>query len=224
MLKYTHPGSFGTYPRAIQTVQRHYQDLAESMPDPFIRWLEPANFDKSREAISNLLNVPQNECVFVVNASTGLNVILRNIVYEPDDVLVYLATGYGAVEKTIVSIMETTPLRSVKVEYEMPISHGELVRRFKETVNKIKEAGKKKVKVAVFDTVASVPGVRLPFEELVKVCHEEGILSVIDGAHAVGQIHVDLGALQPDFFVSNCHKYVPFLIDPICFYFYFFVV
>lgn len=60
--------------------------------------------------------------------------------------------------------------------------------------------------MAVFDTVVSAPGVRLPFERLVGVCRERGVLSLVDGAHGAGCVGMDLGGLDADFWVSNCHK------------------
>jgi selenocysteine lyase/cysteine desulfurase len=56
--------------------------------------------------------------------------------------------------------------------------------------------------VAVIDAIASNPGVLLPWEEMARICKEEGVYSLIDAAHAIGQISLDLSVSQPDFFVS----------------------
>ncbi|KAH2056042.1 hypothetical protein KXW51_001487 [Aspergillus fumigatus] len=122
--------SFGTYPVAVQTALRHFQSQVEARPDPFIRHIQPQLIDEARRAVASLLNVPTNECVFVKNASTGVNTVLRNLVFKQGDVLVYFDTVYGAVEKTLVSLTETTPLQLRKVQYQFPISHDELVRKW----------------------------------------------------------------------------------------------
>lgn len=156
--------------------------------------------------IARLVHAPVDECVFVKNASTGTNTVLRNLIFNQGDIVVYFATVYDAVYKTLLSLMETTPLQIRQVEYTFPITHAEIVRRFLEVVHSARRDGLT-VRAAVFDTIVSVPGVRFPFEELTKACREEGVLSIIDGAHGVGQIPLNLGELNPDFFVSNCHKY-----------------
>jgi selenocysteine lyase/cysteine desulfurase len=47
----------------------------------------------------------------------------------------------------------------------------------------------------------------MPWETLVQACKEMNILSLIDGAHGIGHIDLShLGEVDPDFFVSNCHK------------------
>ena len=146
-----------------------------------------------------------------------MNVVLRNLSFAPDDVLVYFGTVYGAVEKTITSLTETTPVTAHKITYDFPISHETLVQKFRTAIADIRAEGKN-AKIAVFDTVVSSPGFRFPFEDLVRTCREEDVLSLVDGAHGVGMIPLDLGMLRPDFFTSNCHKYV--LSFPITLYIY----
>lgn len=78
------PGSFGTSPRVIREKQREYQDQSEANPDPFIRYTYPKLSDQSREAISKVLNCPASTVVFVPNATTGVNTVLRNVVWNQD--------------------------------------------------------------------------------------------------------------------------------------------
>lgn len=40
----------------------------------------------------------------------------------------------------------------------------------------------------------------MPVDKLVALCKQEGVLSFIDGAHAMGQIPIDLKTLKPDFY------------------------
>jgi selenocysteine lyase/cysteine desulfurase len=199
-------GSYGTFPSSVRNAWHAYQDENESRPDYFFQRVHPKRIDVARRAIARLVRAPVDECVFVKNASTGTNTVLRNLIFNQADVVVYFATVYDAVYKNLASLMETTPLQIRRVEYTFPITHDEIVRRFLEVVHAAKKEGLT-VRAAVFDTIVSVPGARFPFEKLTRACREEGVLSIIDGAHGVGQIPLDLGELDPDFFVTNCHKY-----------------
>jgi selenocysteine lyase/cysteine desulfurase len=162
---------------------------------------------ESRRAIAKIVKAPVDECVFVKNASTGTNTVLRNLDYKPGDVIVYFATVYNAVEQALASLVETTPVQLRKVDYTFPITHDEIVKRFLVVVRKAKQEEGLNVRAAIFDTIVSVPGARFPFERLVKACKEESVLSIIDGAHGIGQISLNLGELSPDFLVTNCYKY-----------------
>lgn len=199
-------GSFGAFPRCIQDRQNELQSLAAERPDTFTVTDLPNLIDESREAVAPLLGAPVNDVVFVPNATTGINTVLRNLKWEEGDVIVHFSTIYGACEKTIANLGEMTPLvpRSILLEY--PIEDEEIVRRFRETVGKLRDKGGN-VRIAMFDTVLTFPGARMPWEELVKTCKELGVLSLIDGAHGIGHIDLThLGSVSPDFFVSNCHK------------------
>lgn len=200
-------GSFGTYPKSVREELRRFQDASEARPDSFIRYEYSSLLDKSREAMGKLLNAPTNSLVFVPNATTGINTVLRNLVFQPGEHILYFATIYGACERTVSYITETTPAKSVKIAYTYPVEDDWLVDAFKAKVKEVKAAGGS-VKIAIFDTIVSMPGVRMPFEKLTQACKELGVLSCIDGAHGVGHVKLDLGSLDPDFFVSNCHKWL----------------
>ena len=198
-------GSFGTYPKCVRDRLRTIQDGAEAKPDTWLRYEFPKQLDESRASLASFLHVPVSELVLVPNATTGVNTVLRSLVFEKDDIILYFSTLYGGCLKTVEYICETTAAEKVAVQIQYPIDDATLLTRFRDAVVKITESGKR-AKIALFDTISSLPGVCVPWEKLCGICNELGVLSMVDGAHGVGQIEVDLQASRPDFFVSNCHK------------------
>ncbi|TID20638.1 DNA ligase 4 [Venturia nashicola] len=201
-------GSFGAYPRYIQEKQDEFTKLCHERPDTFIVYDLPNLIDRSRLAIAPMLGVPVDEVVFVPNATTGVNTVLRNLKFLEGDVVLHFSTIYDACEKTLASISDMMPLACDSILLEYPIQDEEIVRKLKERIAKLRGQGKT-VRLCMFDTVLTFPGARLPWEALVRVCKEMDVLSLIDGAHGIGHIDLShLGEVGPDFFVSNCYKWL----------------
>ena len=200
-------GSYGTYPRPVQERLHQSQALSEARPDNFQRFDFPVMLDRSRVTMASFLNVPADEVVFVQNVTTAINVVLHNLQYKEGDVILHLSTLYGSVAKMIEYINESRGVESANVAVEYPINDDTLVSKFQMAIKRIKYGKwRRRVRIAIFDTISSLPGVRVPWERLVEVCREEGVLSLVDGAHGVGHIDLGLSKVQPDFFTSNCHK------------------
>ncbi|RYO76179.1 hypothetical protein DL766_007478 [Monosporascus sp. MC13-8B] len=204
-------GSFGSIPRVIQEELRRYQDQAEAKPDSFIRYELPTKIDEARKAVAELLNAPTDTVVFELNATMAVNTILRNLTWDDDcrDEILYFNSVYGACGKTIDYIIDSNAGRvaSREIPIVYPCEDGEIISAFQVAIQQSKSENKRP-KICLFDTVSSLPGVRFPFEKLTKECKETGVLSLVDGAQGIGMIDIDLTSLNPDFFLTNCHKWL----------------
>ncbi|KAI1299579.1 pyridoxal phosphate-dependent transferase [Xylaria venustula] len=204
-------GSFAAAPRDVIKQMRHHQDLCEAMPDTYRRYDFPVVLDENREAMAKLVNAPTDTIVFVPNATTGVNTVLHNLVWDEDgkDEIIYFSTVYGGCAKVIDSVVDSrlgkVSSRGINLTY--PCEDEVIVEQFRTALNDIANDGKR-AKICLIDTVSSMPGVSFPFEAITKACRDAGVLSLIDGAQGVGMINIDLEALDPDFFVSNCHKWL----------------
>jgi len=65
-----------------------------------------------------------------------------------------------------------------------------------------------RIGIASFSHIVSVPGIVLPIARLAALCRAHGILTLVDGAHAPGQIALDVEALGADVYVGNGHKWL----------------
>ncbi|KAL5338770.1 pyridoxal phosphate-dependent transferase [Aspergillus crustosus] len=208
-------GSFGTYPTHLLTTQRTFQIANESRPDIYIRYTQPSLLDNSRTALAKYLNTSVNEVILVRNATTGVNTILHNLVLTKTltdkDAVIYFEPVYGGVERSLLAIKEGWGVKLRKVKFTFPISEEDLVKKFTDVVEGARRDGLTP-RLAIFDTIVSNPGMRFPFEMFIKVCKELGVLSLIDGAHGVGHMKLDLGKGGnldgADFWTSNCHKWL----------------
>ncbi|RBA10028.1 Hercynylcysteine sulfoxide lyase [Fusarium proliferatum] len=204
-------GSFGTYPQAVRTKFREYQDASEARPDPFIRYEYPKILDENRAAVAKLLNAPVDSVVFVSNATTGVNTVYRNMKWNEDgkDVIISFSTIYEACGKVadyyVDYYNEKVTHREIELTY--PLDDDEIIKKFEDTVKKIESEGKR-VRICTFDVVSSRPGVVFPWEEMIKACRRLNVLSMVDGAQGIGMVKLDISAADPDFFVSNCHKWL----------------
>lgn len=204
-------GSFGTIPKAIRARRRQIQDLYEARPDPFIRVTYPPLLDESRAALAALVQAPINDIVLVGNATIGVNTVYKNLTWNEDgkDTILSFSTIYGACGKIEDWVVDTQKgkvgLREMELDY--PLEDDEIIAIFRDTVKALEAEGKR-ARICLFDVVTSSPGVRFPWEAMVAACKELGVLSLVDGAHSIGMIPLNLGAVQPDFFVTNCHKWL----------------
>jgi selenocysteine lyase/cysteine desulfurase len=90
---------------------------------------------------------------------------------------------------------------------QFPTSHAEILENWRKHIRLVTSEGNdlqqtRKV-VAVIDSIVANPGVRLPWKEMVAICKDAGVWSVVDAAHSIGQeVNLNLSEAKPDFWIS----------------------
>ncbi|KAI8060821.1 pyridoxal phosphate-dependent transferase [Gongronella butleri] len=197
-------GSYGTYPKILRDRHHHYQAQAEENPDRFYRREMFPLLDANRAALGKLMHCDANDLVFVTNATSGVNSTVRSLMTTPGDQLICFSTAYNAVASTLDYVRDTYKINVITVQLDYPLSDDDVLSKLSAAIQEADGP----IKLCVMDAITSVPGVRFPYERACALLREYGILSLVDAAHAVGQIPIDLSASDPDFFVTNCHKWL----------------
>ncbi|KAI1474570.1 putative aminotransferase family protein [Daldinia eschscholtzii] len=201
-------GSYGTIPVSVRRAHDVFRAEADAAPDPFIALEFHDRLVPHRALTAQALNCSNvDELVFVPNATTGSDTVLKNLDWKEGDVILCYERIYDSLGRGISWIEETHGVKVHVVRVAWPVSDDELVQAMVDAGRSINAEPGQRVRLAVIDTVVSMPGFRVPFERLVPALQAEGALVLVDGAHGIGHVDIDLSALNPDFLVTNLHKW-----------------
>jgi isopenicillin-N epimerase len=195
-------GSFGACPRPVFEAYQRWQLELERQPVEFLARRFASEMANAREALAAYVGAEADDLVYVSNATTGLNAVAKSIPLESGDEVLASDHEYGALDRTWQFVCEARGACYVRAPIATP------VRCPGDVVDAIWERVTPRTRLLFLSHITSPTGIVFPIAELVSRAREAGILSVIDGAHAPGQIPVDLGGLGADFYVGNCHKWM----------------
>ena len=195
-------GSFGAAPRTVVAAQRAWQDRMERQPSRFMNTVYPGAIRSAAAVLGAFLNADPDHLVFVDNATTGCNAVVRSLPLRKGDRIAILSHAYGAVHNTIRFVAEQTGAHIVRAAVPFPDPTEDAL------VAAIEGVLTPETKLAVLDHITSGSAIVLPMQRIVAACHAAGVKVLVDGAHAPGQIDLDLQAIGADWYVGNCHKWL----------------
>jgi isopenicillin-N epimerase len=195
-------GSFGATPLCVQAAQTQWRDRMEAQPSRFMRTVLPGALREAADALGGFLGVSGNDIAFVDNATAGCNAVLRSLSLHPGDELLVLTHGYNAVRNTVRFITERAGARMT--EAAIPF----LSRDDAAVVTAVAAALTPRTRLAVIDHITSASAFVLPLTPIVAACRAAGVPVLVDGAHAPGQIDLNVSAIGADYYTGNCHKWL----------------
>lgn len=101
-------------------------------------------------------------------------------------------------------------LRGAKyVEFALPLplrDEQQVLDAFDAEVSRLQSAGVR-VRLALVDAITSPTSIVLPWQRVCALLRRRGFLSLVDGAHALNHVELDLSSSPCDYLVTNCHKW-----------------
>lgn len=195
-------GAFGACPLPVLEAQQQLREQLEREPLRFFeREFEPL-LDEARTALARFIGADIGGLVFVPNATTGVNCVLRSLHFNPGDELLTTNHEYNASRNALEFVADRADARIVVAPVPFPLESS------MEVVEAVMQRVSAKTKLVLLDHVTSQTGLVFPIEDLVKRLSELGIETLVDGAHAPGMVPLNLDELGASYYTGNCHKWL----------------
>ncbi len=211
-ITYLNHGTVGAPPRRVLTAQQAIRDEIERQPSAFLlRELSSTTFGLPRRErprlrsaaaeVAAFLGARGEDLVFVDNATTGINAVLRSFPLGEGDEILITDHAYGAIANAA-SFYAHERGATVRIAELPPASRGRGA--FADAVSSVIGP---RTRLAIVDHVTSESALVLPIEEITARCHERGVAVLVDGAHAPGALALDVPAIGADWYAANLHKW-----------------
>jgi isopenicillin-N epimerase len=195
-------GSFGATPRPVFEVYQEWQRRLEWQPVQFLGTDIADYLASARQALGSYLNAHPDDLVYVPNATFGVNVIARSLNLGPDDEVLTTDHEYGACDNTWLFLSGKKGFRYVRQAISLPATTPEVL------LEQLWQGVTPRTKVIYLSHITSPTALTFPVAAICARARAEGILTLIDGAHAPGQLPLDMDVIGADFYTGNCHKWL----------------
>jgi isopenicillin-N epimerase len=195
-------GSFGATPIAVLEYQQALRERMEKQPVRFLARNLERMLDVVREKLANFLETDAEDLVFIPNATTGINTVLRSLTFASDDEILITNHTYNACRNAAQFVAERAGAKIVLASVPFPIESPQ------QAIDAVLEKVSPKTKLVLLDHVTSPTALIFPLESLIKQLSDRSIDTLIDGAHAPGFLSLDLRTLGATYYAGNCHKWL----------------
>jgi isopenicillin-N epimerase len=199
---YLNHGSFGACPRPVFETYQNWQRTLEQEPVQFLGIHAAEHLLKARGTLADLVGCRAEDLVYFPNPTTAINMVARSLDLQPGDEILTTDHEYGAMDRTWRFICQATGARIVRQSIHLPLPPAEGI------VDGLWSRVSARTRLVFLSHITSQTALTLPVQAVCTRARKAGILSIVDGAHAPGQLPLDLEAVGADLYTGACHKWL----------------
>ncbi len=198
-------GSVGCTPWPVLRAMIAHLLEGETFREPAYPWFgyeENARLRELRDALAAFVGCRRDELALVRNATEANNVVCNGLDMQPGDEVLLTDQEHPGGR----CCWEQKAARfGIRLNYvtlpKPPATAEEIVERFERALTPA-------TKIIAFSHITTVTGVVLPVQEICALARRRGVLTHVDGAHAIGQLPLHLHELGCDFYAASPHKWL----------------
>ncbi len=200
-LVFLNHGSFGACPREVFEQFQQWQLALERNPVEFLGRRSAGLLRQARETLAAYLGASADDLVFVTNATQGVNIVAQSLRLAPGDEVLAGDHEYGACDAAWQLVCRQRGAHYRRVPVPLPFDPDTWAQR-------LLVAATPRTRLVFASHISSTTALVFPVAELCALARQKGLLTLVDGAHAPGQVELDLEAVAADFYTGNCHKWL----------------
>lgn len=158
--------------------------------------------DEARSQLAAFVGAEADELVFVPNATTGVNAVLRSLSFSSSDEVLTTNLEYNACRNALDFVASRTGAKVVVATVPFPLDSPNQV------VEAVIERVSPRTRLVLLDHVTSKTALIFPIQQLVNELAARGVDTLVDGAHAPGMIPLNLHEIGATYYTGNCHKWL----------------
>jgi isopenicillin-N epimerase len=195
-------GSYGAVPRDVRLEQDRWRAKIEKNPTGFFQDEYPPLMRATAEHVARRLGGEAKDWVLCENATGAANGVLQSLDLGPGDEILTTSHAYGAVAKTMALIAERRGA-TLSVADVPPLPAND-----EEVTDAIAAHLGPRTRILVIDHITSATALIFPVRRITERARAAGVPVLVDGAHAPGQIALDVPSLGADWYTGNAHKWL----------------
>jgi isopenicillin-N epimerase len=195
-------GSFGATPKPVFQVYQRWQWELEGQPVEFLGRRFTGLMRTARRSLAEYINTSAENLIYTPNVTVSVNIVARSLNLGPGDEVLTTDHEYGACDRTWRFLSKERGFDYKNRPIPLPLESPE------DFINALWKGVTPKTKVIFLSHITSPTAMIFPITEVCARARREGILTLIDGAHAPGQLALDMHEIGADFYGGNLHKWL----------------
>jgi selenocysteine lyase/cysteine desulfurase len=195
----------GYYCMLPQTILEAHIKQVREMNYQAAFYMRTRQFDDKaavRQRLATLVGCTQEELILTRNTTESLDTVISGIDWKAGDQIVMAYQDYGAMK----DMFQQQALRHGIVNQMVsipnhPKNDAEIIALYEKAITP-------KTRLLMVCHVVNITGQILPVRQICDMAHSKGVEVMVDGAHAVAHIPVNIAALNCDYYGSSLHKWL----------------